>query len=175
MPAATSNTFTTPGKILLIVRHAKSSWDLTTLNDFDRPLNERGKKDAPAMAQRLLQQKITIDAFVSSPAKRAKKTAALFCREYAVNEQDIILITKLYHAPAEVFYEVASTLDDAFNTVAIFSHNPGITEFVNQLVEEVYLDNMPTCSVFAVKIHSHTWADFRNAKKELLFFDYPKA
>jgi phosphohistidine phosphatase len=167
---ATENT-----KTLLIVRHAKSSWDASTVSDFERPLNERGKKDAPAMAQRLLEKKIRIDAFVSSPAKRAKKTAELFCREYGVKEEAIVLIPKLYHAPVEVFYQIASTLDDVHNTVAIFSHNPGITEFVNELVEGVYLDNMPTCAVFAVKIHSTQWVDFRTAKKEFLFFDYPKA
>ena len=58
-------------KILLIIRHAKSSWEVGTLSDFDRPLNDRGKKDAPMMAKRLLDKKIKIDAFVSSPAKRA--------------------------------------------------------------------------------------------------------
>ena len=66
---------TSESKILLIIRHAKSSWELGTLNDFDRPLNDRGKKDAPMMAKRLLDKKIKIDAFVSSPAKRAKKNS----------------------------------------------------------------------------------------------------
>ena len=76
-------------KILLVVRHAKSSWDIGTLNDFERPLNDRGKKDAPAMAQRLADRKILIDAFVSSPAKRAKKTAELFCETLNKKEDDI--------------------------------------------------------------------------------------
>ena len=66
-------------KTLLIIRHAKSSWDIGTLTDFERPLNERGKRDAPEMAARLKKRNIKIDAFVSSPAKRAKKTAELFC------------------------------------------------------------------------------------------------
>ena len=67
-------------KTLLIIRHAKSSWDAAgTLTDFERPLNERGKKDAPEMAARLKKRNIKVDAFISSPAKRAKKTAELFC------------------------------------------------------------------------------------------------
>ena len=161
-------------KTLLIIRHAKSSWDISTLNDFDRSLNDRGKKDAPVMAQRLLDKKIIIDAFVSSPAKRAKKTAELFCYTYDKNKDHIIFVPSLYHAAPQIFFDVIEQLNNDFESVAIFSHNPGITEFVNQLVENVHIDNMPTCSIFAVKINSTNWKDFIQAKKELLFFDYPK-
>ncbi len=159
-------------KTLLIIRHAKAETSFT-LNDFERPLNERGKKDAPVMAQRLLDKKITIDAFVSSPAKRAKKTAELFCETYGGNDEDIIFISALYHAPAETFYEVIRNLDDPINTAAVFAHNPGITYFVKDLTT-VKLDNMPTCAVFAVKANIDHWKDFAKAKREFLFFDYPK-
>ncbi len=162
-------------KTLLIIRHAKSSWDWETLNDFDRPLNERGKKDAPVMAQRLKNKNILIDAFVSSPAKRARKTAEYFADTYHRKKEDILLVSKLYHAPPSVFFEVVNELNDAFNTVAVFSHNPGITAFVNQLTDEVRIDNMPTCGVFAVKIEGVSWKLFEKAKKEFLFFDYPKS
>jgi len=161
-------------KTLLIIRHAKSSWDIGTLNDFERPLNDRGKKDAPAMAQKLIAKNISIDAFVASPAKRAKKTAEFFIEAYKREKEEIIFISKLYHAPAEVFFEVAESLDDKHNTVAIFSHNPGITEFVNMLTENTKLDNMPTCGIFAVQLQSSSWKNFRKGKKEFLFFDYPK-
>jgi phosphohistidine phosphatase len=160
-------------KTLLIIRHAKSSWDIATLNDFERTLNERGKKDAPEMAQRLRDKKITIDAFISSPAKRAKKTAELFCKVYNKNKEDIVFISSLYHVTPDTFFDVIEQLDDELDSVAIFSHNPGITEFVNELVEEVMIDNMPTCSIFALQIDIAKWKDFKKAKKELLFFDYP--
>lgn len=162
------------GKTLLLVRHAKSSWDVGSLNDFERPLNERGKKDAPAMAKRLLDKKMHIDAFVSSPAKRAKKTAELFCKEYGRDKDEIIFISKLYHATPDIFFEVIASLDDHFNTVAVFSHNMGITDFANLLVENTRIDNMPTCSVFAITANIQKWQDFKNEKKEFLFFDYPK-
>ena len=162
-------------KTLLLVRHAKSSWDLATLNDFDRSLNERGKKDAPVMAQRLLDRKIDINIFVSSPAKRAKKTAELFCSIYKKDKEQIIFVPALYHASINTFFEVVTQLNDHYNCVAIFSHNPVITEFVNQLVENVTIDNMPTCGVFAVKTSITKWKEFSTSKKELLFFDYPKA
>jgi len=157
------------------VRHAKSSWDLATLNDFDRSLNERGKKDAPVMAQRLLDRKIDINIFVSSPAKRAKKTAELFCSIYKKDKEQIIFVPALYHASINTFFEVVSQLNDDYNCVAIFSHNPVITEFVNQLVENITIENMPTCGVFAVKTSITKWKEFSTSKKELLFFDYPKA
>ena len=161
-------------KTLLVIRHAKSSWDITTLNDFDRALNERGKKDAPVMAQRLIDKHINIEAFVTSPAKRAKKTAEFFCTVYNKKKEDIILLSALYHASSENFYTIVEQLNDDFKTVAIFSHNPGITEFVNELVENVLIDNMPTCSIFAIQINTAKWKGFKKAKKELLFFDYPK-
>jgi phosphohistidine phosphatase len=162
------------GKTLLVIRHAKSSWDIGSLNDFERPLNERGKKDAPMMAKRLIEKKIPIDVFVSSPAKRAKKTAELFCSAYNKTENDIIYMSMLYGAPAEVFYEVVEHLDDGFSKVAIFSHNPGITEFVNTLIDSVKIDNMPTCGIFAIHIQTDKWKDFKKSKKDFLFFDYPK-
>jgi len=161
-------------KTLLIIRHAKSSWDIGTLNDFERPLNERGKKDAPEMAKRLLDKKIIIDAFVSSPAKRAKKTAELFCEVYNHKEEDIIFISALYHANSHAFYHTIENFADTYNTVAIFSHNPGITSFVNELTESLRIDNMPTCGAFAIKVDTNKWKDFKRSKKEFLFFDHPK-
>jgi phosphohistidine phosphatase len=160
-------------KQLLIIRHAKSDQSFFG-NDFERPLNERGKKDAPEMAKRLLKRNIAIDAFVSSPAARAKKTAELFAKEYAVLNDEIVFISALYHAPAEIFYEVIKQLPDEANSIAIFSHNPGITYFVNELASNVRVDNMPTCAVFAIKIECDNWKDFAKTKRELLFFDWPK-
>jgi len=161
-------------KTLLIIRHAKSSWEIGTLSDFERSLNDRGKKDAPEMAQRMLEKKISIDAFVSSPAKRAKKTAELFCQIYKRKEEEIIFVSALYHADAPTFYGTIEQIDDQYNTVALFSHNPGITSFVNELTDTIRVDNMPTCGVFAVKINITKWKDFKKALKEFFFFDYPK-
>ncbi|NDE10491.1 MAG: histidine phosphatase family protein [Chitinophagia bacterium] len=165
---------TNESKVLLIIRHAKSSWELGTLSDFDRPLNDRGKKDAPMMAKRLLDKKIKIDAFISSPAKRAKKTAELFCEQYNQSIESIEFIASLYHAGIDDFYDTAVQLDDRFDTVAIFSHNPGITYFVNTLSEQFQIDDMPTCGIFAIRIQTKKWADFKSASKEFIFFDYPK-
>ena len=169
-PTAHSETF----KTLLIIRHAKSSWQSDTLDDFDRPLNERGKNDAPIMAERLKEKNIFIDAFVSSPAKRARKTATAFAEIYQHKKEDIVMVSKLYHASPETLYEVVKSLNDAWNCVALFSHNPGITDFVNQLTETLQIDNMPTCGIFGVRIPNVSWKDFREVHKEFLLFYYPK-
>jgi len=161
-------------KTLLIIRHAKSSWDDASMSDFDRPLNDRGKRDAPDMAHRLAKAGIEIDRFVSSPAKRARQTAELFAHEFDVKGKDIRFVPELYHAAPSVFESVVDSLDDKDDTVAIFSHNPGITAFVNSLTS-ARLDNMPTCAVFAAKCDTQHWKDFRSAGPQFGFFDYPKA
>lgn len=161
-------------KTLILVRHAKSSWDDLGLNDFDRPLNDRGKRDAPKMAGRLADKKIRIDAFISSPAKRAARTAKIFAEEFKTKKDDIIYKTELYLASENVFYDVITKAGDGFDCIAIFSHNPGITDFANDLTE-IKVDNIPTSGVFAVKIDSKHWASIKDAKKEFWFFDYPKA
>jgi phosphohistidine phosphatase len=160
-------------KSIIIARHAKSSWDLSTPNDFDRSLNERGKKDAPAAAKRLFKKGIKIDAFISSPAVRAKKTAKYFLEEYGRDKSELILIPELYEAPAGVFFDVIRNLSDTYQQVIIFAHNPGITSFVNMLTD-VNIDNVPTTGLFGVRIPITEWKDFEDAKKEFWFFDYPK-
>ena len=161
-------------KSLYIIRHAKSSWGDFTQPDFERPLNERGKRDAPVMAKRLLDAGITIDRFISSPAKRAHKTCKFFCETFGVKEDDIKLVADLYHASSPVFYEVVSAIPDKYNSAAIFSHNPGITDFVNSFELNVKIDNMPTCSIFGVRIAADSWKNFSVSKKEYLFFHFPK-
>ncbi|MET0462124.1 MAG: histidine phosphatase family protein [Chitinophagaceae bacterium] len=161
-------------KQLLLIRHAKSSWADFSVKDFDRPLNDRGKRDAPVMAQRLLDRKIGIDAFVASPAKRAKKTAEYFITAYDRPKNEILFIDELYLATPSVFEAVVAQLDDRYSTIAVFSHNNGITDYANTLTD-IRVDEMPTCAIFAVKAEANSWKDFATAKKELLFFDYPKS
>jgi len=160
-------------KTLILVRHAKSSWDKVGMDDIERPLNERGKQDAPVMAKRLKDKKIDIDIFISSPAKRAHRTCKYFVKEYDLANKDIVLMDKLYGASVTAFLDVISKIDDKHKSAIIFSHNPGITEFANTLTT-VHVDNMPTCSMFAVQADINHWAEFSKSEKKFLFFDYPK-
>lgn len=160
-------------KTIYVVRHAKSSWGDLTLSDFERTLNERGHRNAPEMAQRLLDKGIRIDTFVTSTAKRAMQTSAYFIKAYKRPTDELIQKDELYHAPASTYEEVLSSLPDQYESAAIFGHNPGITAFVNSLTP-TRIDNMPTCGIFAVEIEADRWADFSSAPKKFLFFDAPK-
>ena len=161
-------------KQLLLIRHAKSDWSTPSLGDFDRPLNDRGKRDAPVMVQRLLDKKIRIDAFIASPAKRAKRTATIFAKAYKIDKDEIIFKEELYGASPDAFLSLITKQSDKLDSIAIFSHNPGITDFANGLTEH-RIDNIPTCGIFAVKIKTKHWSDFENAQREFWFVDYPKA
>jgi phosphohistidine phosphatase len=160
-------------KTLLLVRHAKSSWEEPGMSDFDRPLNERGKKDAPQMAKRVQEKGIDVDLFVSSPAKRALRTARFFAEEWKQDKEDILVIEPLYLAGFTNFQQAVSGLPNGKNVAALFSHNPGITGFANSLTN-VKIDDMPTCSVYAVSAAVDSWEEFIAAEKKFLFFDYPK-
>jgi len=160
-------------KTLLLIRHAKSSWDTPMQKDFDRPLNDRGHHDAPVMAKRMLDKHIKIDTFISSPAKRALTTAKYFAETYDQKEKQIIKIAALYEASYKTFYDVIAEVEDVYKCIAVFSHNPGITAFANDLTK-VQVDDMPTCSIFTVQADIKSWKLFKEANKTFLFFDYPK-
>jgi phosphohistidine phosphatase len=161
-------------KFLYLIRHAKSSWDNAAIADFDRPLNVRGINDAAEMAKRLVKKANSIDAFIASPAQRTKTTAENFIAAFGKDKSQIIFEPGLYLSPESFFAPFISEIDNKFNTVAIFSHNPGITDFVNTLTPVIKTDNMPTCGIFAVKAATESWTKFSAVTKEFLFYDYPK-
>jgi phosphohistidine phosphatase len=159
-------------KTLFLVRHAKSVNHFTAATDFNRALNERGIKDAREMAKRLVKKDILIDRFVSSPALRARMTAEIFINQYNRKPEEIQFIPDLYHASPEIFDQVASRLDDQFSHVAIFAHNPGITDYAIYLAGS-RISHMPTCSVFAAAASISSWKDFPSVKKDFIFFETP--
>ena len=161
-------------KTILLVRHAKSSWDDFSLSDEERPLNDRGRKNAPEMAKRLLKKNIPIDVILSSPAKRAITTAEYFAKEYDIKKKKIILIPELYMASQDAFVRTIRNARRNAESIAIFSHNDGITQFANAL-SETRIDHMPTCSVFAVNADIQAWSDFQPGQTKFYFFDYPKS
>src|SRR5450432_2752044 len=160
-------------KILILVRHAKSSHSFGVSSDFDRPLNDRGFREAAEMGRKLFKKNTQIDQFVSSPAVRAITTAELFLPEYNRKLKEILFVPSLYQAGPENFSKVVRGLDDAYNHVALFSHNPGITDFASSLTSS-HLAHMPTSSVFAVTAPVESWKDFSRAEKSFLFFYKPE-
>ena len=161
-------------KHVLLIRHAKSSWSTPGLSDYERPLNDRGKNDAPKMANRLLKRNYPIDLFISSPAERAAKTTLTFAEAYQFDKTDILFVPSLYHASPDTYFEVIQSVDNKYDHIAIISHNNGLTDFANMLTK-VKINNMPTCSVFAIKVDTDRWSEIKIADKDFDFFDFPKS
>ena len=160
-------------KTLILVRHAKSDWKAAYEDDFDRPLNERGKRDALNMAERVHEKGLRIQRIVTSPARRARKTARAFSERYEREGVPTIQVPELYLADAIDISRVVNSLPDTADTVALFGHNPGITVYANaQGVARV--DEMPTCSVLALTAETEYWSEFDQAGKKFLFFDRPR-
>ncbi len=127
-------------KTLILVRHAKSSWAYPHLSDFDRPLNGRGKRDAPRMGRYLAERGIHADLIVSSPANRAITTARTI-QEYQVSPKPRIVEERsLYHASAATILRVVQAQPDDVNSLMIFGHNPGFTDCANQFLHRKYPD-----------------------------------
>jgi phosphohistidine phosphatase len=160
-------------KTLIVVRHAKSSWDDPQLSDFNRPLNERGERDAPRMAKRLKEKELAVDAVVSSPAVRALTTCNVFMDVLGIPKDNVQSTKELYHAGDEIILNIVKGLNDNSKIVMLFGHNPGLTDFVNNLCEED-IDNVPTCGIVCCKIKIESWKDIRWSSGEVHFFDYPK-
>ena len=155
-------------KTLLLVRHAKSDWPVD-VEDFDRPLNEAGMTNAPKMAHLLKEKSIKIDTFISSPGNRALHTCELFSEVYQTSYSTD---ATLYNPRERNFENLIFGLDNSVNTVAIFSHNNGISNFANSLTDEIV--NLPTCGVVGYEIDCDNWSDFTTAKKKFLYFYSPK-
>jgi phosphohistidine phosphatase len=165
-------TFNIPKKIrmktLILVRHAKSDWPENT-DDFDRPLAEKGYEDAEKMAKFLKVNHPKINKFFTSPALRSLTTCEIFNKEFGIEMEKI---PKLYNASESNFESVLLGIDDAQNSVALFYHNNGISNFANSMSEDIII--FPTCGVAGFTIDCDSWSEFINAKKKPLFFYEPK-
>lgn len=145
-------------KTLFLVRHAKSDWSDGDLADFDRPLNERGARDAPQMAMYLLGRGEVPELLVTSPAKRAYTTARLFADRMRIPENDIALREDLYEAATATVLEAVRTLPDHVDRVALFGHNPSLTYVVQQFSDD-YVANVPTCGVAVIRGEVASWRE----------------
>jgi len=162
-----------PMKTLILVRHAKSNWTEINQKDIDRPLNSEGKMEAAEMALRLKEKGTSIDHFISSPAKRATDTCKIFCETLENNVQDIYTVENLYEGSTFNYEAAVNKIPNEYKRVAIFGHNPGISYFSHKLSDEVYIDNFPSCGVYAIEADCESWNDFMLAEKRVLFFEHP--
>ncbi len=158
-------------KQLLLIRHAKSDWNNPALSDFDRPLNERGKHDAPLMGARLRNAGIKIERLLSSPAQRARSTAERIASAVGFAAQDIDWMTELYLAsPGEILTTIQN-IPEHINSIALVAHNPGISELAEALSGSC-IGNIPTCGIVHLHSDSENWS--LGSPFTLMDFDYPK-
>ena len=142
-------------KTLFLVRHAKSSRDDPLLPDRDRPLNERGMRDAPKVGAQLAKRDARPDLIVSSPARRALATAEIFAGKLDYRLKDIVVEDRLYAATPDGLLAVVHELDDGVKRVMLFGHNPELTELAHRLSARI--DDMPTCAVVEFAFDTRSW------------------
>jgi phosphohistidine phosphatase len=159
-------------KQLYLVRHAKSSWREEGLADMDRPLKGRGVRDAYNTSFWLESQGSLPDLVLSSPATRALHTALIFSKGLHYSFSNIAIKAAIYEASTADLQNVVREIDDQYNNVFLFGHNPTITDFVNKCIDH-RIDNVPTTGVACLKFNVAQWSEIGN-KADLVFFDYPK-
>jgi len=159
-------------KTLYLARHAKSYWKDQSIPDIDRPLNSRGKRDAPFMGEVLNDKKIMIDLIMSSPAKRTKKTAIEIASKIGYPEKKIQFNEDLYEASSNTIIKLIKKIEEKYDRVMIFGHNPGLT-MLNNHISNHYIDNIPTCGIVALQFDKK-WSEIDKNSCKFLFFEYPK-
>jgi phosphohistidine phosphatase len=159
-------------KTLFLVRHAKSSRDDPSLHDRDRPLDDRGRQDAPKMGKRLAKRDVKPDLLLSSPALRALTTAQLIAEEVGYERRDIVVDDKLYASNSDDLLALIRGLDQKLNRVMLFGHNPEFTDLAHRLSSEII--DMPTSAVVELNFDTKTWSDVGAVKPAKVVFDYPK-
>ena len=160
-------------KDLILVRHAKSSWRDPSLDDHSRPLNKRGKRDAPEMGDRLARRGYAPDLLISSSAVRALETARTIAEKLDYPQSRIRVEKLLYLAGVDVLLEVVRGVASTVETLILFGHNPGFTDLSNLLgPRDIF--NMPTCGVLHLRFDTATWNAFGQVTGEEVFYDFPK-
>lgn len=157
-------------KKLYIIRHAKSSWSDETLDDFERPLNKRGKANAPMMGERLKKKGVMPDIIISSPAKRAKSTAEIIAKQ--IGYKNILFLDDIYEATSETLSKIVKSLDESYKVVFLVGHNPSLNELAYKLAG--FSENIPTCGIVEIEFKCKKWVEIAPANAKLAMFDYPK-
>ena len=159
-------------KTLFLVRHAKSDRkDDPTLADRDRPLSDRGLKEAPKMGKRLARHDAKPDLLISSPALRALTTAQLIADEIGRRRGDIVVEDKLYESSVNGLLGVIHALDDQFDRVMLFGHNPEFSDLARRLSGDIA--EMPTCAVAEFRFDTTTWSDVGKIAPVTSTLDHP--
>ena len=160
-------------KLLVLIRHAKSSWDDPQVDDHDRPLNERGLRNAPEMGKRIRDCGVSLDALISSTAMRARTTAEIIAGSIDWPIKWISFDSNLYHASATELQNYVGSLSNDFSGVALFGHNPGMTSLTANLWG-LPIDNIPTCGMVRLEFLENSWDEVSSAIPVRAQIDFPK-
>lgn len=161
-------------KELTLVRHAKSDWGSEILKDIDRPLNERGYRDAYFMSNWFVKEKALPQLIVSSSATRALSTAMIFARTMEADVKKMKITDQIYECHSSDLIKFLMTMEDAIDSLMIFCHNPCITEVSNGLSDDLFIENVPTCGIVNLRFDIKSWKELGSKKGNLGFFQYPK-
>lgn len=159
--------------LLTLVRHAKSSWDYPELSDFERPLNDRGRRDATRMAALAQQRLGRPDRILTSPALRAISTARLFAEAMGVAAAELSVQPRIYEASVETLLALVQLLDDHDGHVMLFGHNPGLSELAH-LLARCSFDELPTSAVLQIGFDCKAWSDADARSGVQRFYACPK-
>ena len=140
--------------------------------DKDRPLNDRGRRDAPKMAKRLAKRDVKPDLILSSPAMRALKTAEIIAKKLDYRRKDIVVDDRLYAVGADDLLDLIHKLGDKLERVMLFGHNPELTELAHRLSSKIA--HMPTCAVAEFTFDAKSWSSIGKVKPAKAALDYPK-
>lgn len=158
---------------ICFVRHAKSSWDHPGLKDYDRPLDNRGLRDAPMMGAKMKKLGLIPQLIITSGAKRARTTAEFFAEEFSLAASDFLIQDKLYEASPDEVFEVVRSVPSNITFVYLFGHNPSFTWVANSL-SGIHIDNVPTCGVVHAQANLSDWKKFKPEHTGFIGFHYPK-
>lgn len=157
-------------KTLYLVRHAKSSWADPGMEDFDRPLNDRGLRDAPAMAERFKERHEPVDLLVSSPAARALATARCYAQALGL---PVTEDQRIYEAHHRALQGVVESLPDEAQRAMLFGHNPGFSLLTEHLCA-AGLGDLPTCAIVRIDLTVASWKEVAGGLGTLVWWDSPK-
>ncbi len=160
-------------KKLILVRHAKSSWQDVRLRDIERPLNKRGDRDARFMSGIISEKGIIPELLVASPSERTTATARIFAPALNYAVEKIMIDDRIYLADSDELLEVVQGLNNTSRSVFLFGHNPGITDFFNLLTGS-FIEKIPTCGTAGLEYSGDNWTKLTPGSCGVLFFEYPK-
>ena len=158
-------------KKLYLIRHAKSDWSNPALDDFDRPLNKRGKKNVLFMGQILHKKDVSPDLIISSPAYRARTSAKKIAKEINYHKK-IVFNEYLYQASFKTILEIVNFTENTYDEIFIIGHNPSLNVLAFYLID--FNENIPTSGIVEIEFSCNSWREVNKSNAKFVSFEYPR-